>query len=227
MIDILKGYGLGEDEIKKLVIYKDLLLEWNKVMNLTAITDEREIAVKHFIDSLAPLSYIDFKNKSVIDVGTGAGFPGLPLKIAENSIKLTLLDSLSKRIGFLKEVTSALQLEDVNCIHGRAEELGQTDLRETFHISTSRAVASLPVLSEFCLPLVKVGGYFIALKGPDPSEEIALSQNAVSKLGGEIEDVKTVTTDDYSHTLIFIYKKAPTPSKYPRSFSKIKKSPIK
>ncbi len=226
MTDILKEYGLDENKIKAFAAYGDLLVRWNEKMNLTSITEEKEIARRHFIDSLSPLSYGDFKGKSVIDVGTGAGFPGIPMKIAENTIRLTLVDSLNKRISFLQAVVAALGLKDVSCIHGRAEELGRTDLRESFDFALSRAVAALPVLAELCLPFVKVGGYFIAMKGPDPKEETALAESAISKLGGKTEDIKTIVTADYTHTLIFIYKKSPTPSNLPRPFAKIKKNPL-
>lgn len=226
MKEILKNHGLSENVIAQFTAYKDLLLDYNQKINLTAITDEKEIAYKHFLDSLSPLGLADFKNKKVIDVGTGAGFPGIPLKIADPTIRLTLLDSLNKRVAFLNEVIIALDLKNTEAIHARAEEAAVTDLRQSFDIAVSRAVADLKILSEFCLPFVKLGGYFIALKGPDPTDEINCSKKAIGILGGKIEKKQTVTLSDFTHTLILIRKIRQTPKGYPRPFSKIKKSPL-
>ncbi|MCC8097171.1 MAG: 16S rRNA (guanine(527)-N(7))-methyltransferase RsmG [Eubacterium sp.] len=206
MKEILIKNGLSEKSAEAFVLYKSLLLEWNEKINLTAITDEREIAFKHFLDSLSPLKFTDFKNKTVIDVGTGAGFPGLPLKIAEPTIKLTLLDSLNKRVNFLKEVVSALGLENVSCIHRRAEDAAVPPMRESFDIAVSRAVADMAVRAELCLPFVRVGGYFIALKGPSPEEENKKAKKAVEILGGKIEKTEKVTLSEFTHTLVFIKK---------------------
>ena len=169
----------------------------------------------------------DFKGKKVADVGTGAGFPGIPLKLVEPSIDLTLLDSLNKRIDFLKEVCSALDLKQVECIHGRAEEFA-ADHRESYDVVTSRAVANLQMLSELCLPLVKEGGYFLSMKSVESEEEINSAKKAIATLGGKIEKCVdyTIPGTDVSHRLVLIKKVAPTPKKYPRAFAKIKKSPL-
>lgn len=212
---------------EKLNIYKDNLLEWNKVMNLTAITDPEEVESLHFLDSLALLEVEDFQEKQVIDVGTGAGFPGLPLKIAEDSIHLCLLDSLDKRISFLKDTCSKLNLTDVQCIHARAEEIPD-GMREFFDISVSRAVARLNTLVEFCLPYVKVGGCFIAMKGPDYEEELEQAKPAIKTLGGKTERCITyeIPGTEIRHSAIVIRKISSTPAKYPRRFAQIKKSPL-
>lgn len=210
------------------VTYKNLLAEWNRVMNLTGITEDKEVAVKHFADSVIPLNIVDFKYKSVIDVGTGAGFPGLPLKIAEPTINVTLLDSLTKRLNFLEEVCRNIGV-DADFVHGRAEEIGQDEnYREKFDIAVSRAVAPLNVLTEFDLPFVKVGGYMIALKGPAAYDEIKGAENAVNELGGEIERIEEVKLPetDLKHTIVVIKKVKNTPSKYPRRAKKIERSPL-
>ncbi len=226
MKEILKAENLTDKQAEQFIKYKELLVEWNKKINLTAITEEDEIARKHFADSLTPLRFVSLKNKSVIDVGTGAGFPGLPLKIAEPTVTLTLLDSLNKRISFLNNLCASLDLKNVVCIHGRAEDMAKTDMREAYDFAVSRAVASLHILAEFCLPFVKTGGTFIALKGPDPQNEIASALSAIKKLGGALEKTETVSQYGYTHTLVFIKKISRTPKQYPRSMSKIKKSPL-
>ncbi|MCD7904067.1 MAG: 16S rRNA (guanine(527)-N(7))-methyltransferase RsmG [Clostridiales bacterium] len=226
MKNILIQNGVSEKAAEDFVLYKELLLDWNGKINLTAITDEYEIAYKHFLDSLSPLKFTDFNGKSVIDVGTGAGFPGLPVKIAEPSVRLVLLDSLNKRVNFLKEVVSALGLRDVDCIHQRAEEAARTPLRENFDFALSRAVADMSVLAELCLPFVKVGGYFIALKGPEPEAEVKKAEKAVKLLGGRTEKTEKITICDFTHTLVYIKKVRPTPKTYPRQYSKIKKLPL-
>lgn len=221
---------LDEKQIGQFMAYKDLLLEWNEKMNLTAITDEREIMLKHFADCLMLCPETDaLGGKTVIDVGTGAGFPGVPLKIARPELEVTLLDSLNKRITFLNEVVSGLGLEKVKCLHLRAEDGGaDKNLREKFDFCVSRAVADLSVLSEYCLPFVKVGGYFISMKGPDVSEEIERAKKAVKILGGSIEEVKktAIPGTDIVHSLVIIKKAKPTPPKYPRKAGKAKKEPI-
>lgn len=219
---------ISDEQAKAFVTYKNLLVEWNKVMNLTGITEDKEVAVKHFADSVTALNIADFKNKSVIDVGTGAGFPGLPLKITEPTIKLTLLDSLTKRLNFLEEVCRNINV-DAEFIHGRAEELGQDEnFREQFDIATSRAVAPLNILAEFDLPYVKVGGLMIALKGPAAYGEIENAKNAVNELGGEIEKVEEINLPDteLKHTIVLIKKVKNTPKKYPRRAKKIERSPL-
>ena len=215
--------------------YAEMLKEKNKVMNLTAITDDEGIAMKHFIDSLTIAGYVDkeqkrIKNKklTLIDVGTGAGFPGIPLKINKRDLDLTLLDSLAKRLNFLKEVADELSLEDVKFVHARAEDAGRDDkYRENFEIATARAVANLPTLCEYCLPFVKVGGCFIAMKGK-MEEELANANKAIELLGGKIEECKefTLPGTDMERTIVIIRKIKKTPSRFPRQAGKPSKDPI-
>ena len=223
----LTQMGLSTEGIPSLIRYADLLVEKNKVMNLTAITEPVDIATLHFLDSVAMLTLADLKGKKMADIGTGAGFPGMPLRIVEPSIRLTLLDSLNKRIDFLKEVCDDLGLSDVECIHGRAEEFA-VGHRESYDIVTSRAVANLQMLSELCLPLVKVGGYFLSMKSVDSEQEVNDAKNAIKTLGGRIEKVVdyTIPGTEVQHRLIFIKKIQETPKKYPRAFAKIKKNPL-
>lgn len=225
--DGLAAMGLPADGVPSLLRYAELLVEKNKVMNLTAITEPSEIATLHFLDSAALLTLADFQNKRVADVGTGAGFPGLPLRILEPSIHLTLLDSLNKRIDFLKEVCAELGLADVDCVHARAEEFAAAH-REQFDIVTSRAVANLPLLTELCLPLVSKGGWFLAMKSVDSDQELNHSLHAVELLGGAVERAVdyAIPGTDVRHRLIFIKKVRETPKKYPRAFAKIKKNPL-
>lgn len=225
--DGLSVLGLRLEGVPALLRYGSLLVEKNKVMNLTAITEPADIAALHFLDSAALLTLADFHGKSVADVGTGAGFPGMPLRILEPSIHLTLLDSLNKRIDFLKEVCADLGLADVACIHARAEEFAASH-RESFDIVTSRAVASLPLLTELCLPLVKQGGYFLSMKSVDSGGELADSAHAIEVLGGTVERTEdyAIPGTDVRHRLIFIKKVRETPKKYPRTFAKIKKNPL-
>jgi len=223
----LTALGLPCDGIPALTRYAEQLVEKNKVMNLTAITDPAGIATLHFLDSAALLGLADFRGKTVADVGTGAGFPGMPLRILEPTIRLTLLDSLNKRIDFLKEVCADLGLTDVNCVHARAEEFAAGH-RESFDIVTSRAVANLQLLSELCLPLVKVGGYFLSMKAVDSDEELQAARQAIRTLGGQLEKSEdyTIPGTDVTHRLLFIKKVRETPQKYPRAFAKIKKNPL-
>ena len=223
----LAALGLPRDGIPALVRYADLLVEKNKVMNLTAITEPTDIATLHFLDCAALLKLTDFQGKTVADVGTGAGFPGMPLRILEPSIRLTLLDSLNKRIDFLKEVCDDLGFGDVDCVHARAEEFA-AEHREGFDIVTSRAVANLRMLSELCLPLVKVGGTFLSMKSVDSDAELAEAQKAITTLGGRVTEVKdyVIPGTGITHRVIFIQKMKETPQKYPRAFAKIKKSPL-
>jgi len=220
------GLETHEKSIERFRCYYELLTERNKVMNLTAISGEEDCARLHFLDSAAPLLLADMAGKSVIDVGTGAGFPGLPLKIMDPEISLTLLDSLDKRIRFLGEVCAETGLEDVELIHGRAEEPGER--RETYDFAVSRAVARLSMLCEFCLPYVKPGGAFIALKGPALSEELEEAKKAISILGGKVERVfeYPVPGTELRHNMVIIRKVAPTPKQYPRRFAMMKKSPL-
>ena len=218
---------LDEGATPSLLRFGELLLEKNKVMNLTAITEPTDVAALHFLDSAALLTLTDFKGKSVVDVGTGAGFPGMPLKILEPTIRMTLLDSLGKRITFLQEVCDNLKLTDVACVHARAEEFA-AEHRQSFDFAVSRAVANLSVLCELCLPLVKAGGYFLSMKSVESDEELESAKKAIKTLGGQVE-----RTADYQipgtevvHRVIFIKKIAETPKKYPRPFAKIKKNPL-
>ena len=218
---------LPAEHVDALLQYADALLETNKVMNLTAITDPADVATLHFLDSAALLTLADFTGKRVVDVGTGAGFPGMPLRILEPSIQLTLLDSLGKRITFLQGVCDQLGLGNVECVHARAEEFA-VQHRESYDIATSRAVASLPLLAELSLPLVKVGGYFLPMKAVDSDEELASAAHAIRVLGGRLADVKDyqIPGTEVTHRLVVIEKVAPSPAKYPRAFAKIKKAPL-
>lgn len=225
------GITLTEHMTTQFMAYMDLLLFWNEKMNLTAITEQNDVILKHFADCVSVLPHLALQgNESVIDVGTGAGFPGIPLKIACPCLSVTLLDALQKRIGFLEEVTNALSLQNVTCVHSRAEDGGQNpQYREQFDLCVSRAVANLAVLSEYCLPFVKVGGRLAALKGPEAAKEVEEAKVALQKLGGnviQILDVEIPFTD-LQHKLILIEKVAPTPKIYPRKAGKINKNPLK
>jgi 16S rRNA (guanine527-N7)-methyltransferase len=223
------GIGIEAEQSEQFMAYMDMLKEWNTKMNLTAIEDEREIIIKHFIDSLTILPYIERGNKSLIDVGTGAGFPGIPLKIMNKSLDITLLDSLEKRTKFLNEAIKALGLKGITAVHGRAEDFGAgSHLRENCDYAAARAVAALPVLLEYCLPFVRTGGIFIAMKGSS-TEEVECSYGALKLLGGEIEDVKTLILPftDIKRNIIIVKKLRQTPTKYPRKAGKPSKNPLK
>lgn len=228
LLDIFKKQGIIADPVR-FERYCDMLIETNKVMNLTAITEPDEVAVRHFADCIALLGAADFSGKRVIDVGCGAGFPGLPIRLAEDSVSLTLLDALQKRIGFLEDVCDELGLDDVTCIHGRAEEEAQKkELRESFDIAVSRAVADLSMLCELTLPFVKLGGVFLAMKAHDCEEELAAAENAMKTLGGHLRGRYDYPLYDtgITHTVLIIEKVSETPSKYPRRFAKIKSQPL-
>lgn len=231
MKDILRGglteLGLGAAKAETLEAFARLVLEKNKVMNLTAITDETDFARLHLLDSAALLGVADFSGKAVIDVGTGAGFPGVPLRILCPEVKMTLLDSTGKRVDFLKGSCEALGLADVDCVHARAEEFA-SERREGFDIATSRAVAALPVLCELCLPLVKVGGQFLAMKSAQSDEELEGAKRAIETLGGKLNRVVdyAIPGSDVTHRVIVIDKVKPTPALYPRAFGQIKKKPL-
>ncbi len=213
----------------KLALYGKLLLEKNQVMNLTAITDPSQVAILHFLDSAAVLGCADFKGKQVIDVGTGAGFPGLPLRILEPSIRLTLLDSLGKRVDWLREVADTLGAEDVECLHARAEEHAlKPGYRDSFDFAVSRAVADLRILCELCLPYVKVGGQFLALKSTGSDEELAAAAAAIALLGGQVLPPYdyVIPGTDITHRVVVIEKTAPTPKGYPRRWARIQKAPL-
>lgn len=209
--------------------YGKLLAEKNKVMNLTAITDPQDVATLHMLDCAALLNCADFSGKTLIDVGTGAGFPGLPLKILVPSLEVTLLDSLNKRVDWLNETINALGLKGAQAVHGRAEEAGrEPDFRERFDFATARAVADLRLLCELCLPYVKVGGRFLAMKGTDCERELDAALPAIQILGGAVDgnfDYQIPHTN-VTHRVILIRKTAPTPEKYPRRWSKIQKSAL-
>jgi 16S rRNA (guanine527-N7)-methyltransferase len=214
---------------EKFYKYMELLLQWNENINLTAITEPNEVLQKHFVDSLTILKYIK-EDSAIIDVGTGAGFPGIPIKIANKSIKVTLLDSLNKRINFLNEVIKKLELTNINAIHSRAEEAGKNvKLREKFDVAVSRAVAPLNILVEYLLPFVKEDGICICMKGSNVTEEIENSKNAIKLLGGKIETIEefALPKSDIKRTIIIIRKIAKTPTKYPRKPGTPSKEPIK
>ena len=223
----LPEVSVSTDTIGQLEQFSALLVEKNKFMNLTGITEPREVATLHLLDSLSLVPMADLAGKAVVDVGTGAGFPGVPLAIALPTSRVTLLDSLNKRIEFLKESCAAIGLANVECVHGRAEEFA-ADRRESYDFAVSRAVANLPMLCELCLPLVKVGGEFLAMKSSHTEEEIAEAKSAIAKLGGKIVAVAdyTIPTTDVVHRVVRIKKVSPTPSKYPRRFAQIKKQPL-
>ena len=222
------GIALTDSNYEKFSLYSDMLCEWNKKCNLTAITDARGISIKHFLDSVLPFENIDFdKNASIIDVGTGAGFPSIPLKILNNDLKITLLDSLNKRVVFLEEVTKLLGL-GADIFHGRAEEFGKkAEFREQYDIATARAVAKLSVLCEYCLPFIKVGGIFVALKGSNGLEEVNDAENAIEVLGGKLLKAQSYNLENGDgRTLIVIKKISQTLTKYPRNKGVMTKKPL-
>lgn len=209
--------------------YMAILLEWNEKFNLTSITDPREIEIKHFEDSLSLFETgLISNNERVIDIGSGAGFPGIPIKIKNPKLKITLLDSLNKRVGFLNHVISELGLKDIKAIHGRAEELARDmGFREKYDIATARAVSNLSTLLEYSLPFVKVGGHFIAMKGSNINEEVESSRNALRELKGSIIEIKKISLPpDITHHLIVIRKEGMLSKKYPRGQGKPKKNPL-
>lgn len=220
--------NINDEQAQKYYNYMNLLIEWNEKINLTAITNPDEIIIKHFIDSITIDKYIE-KNNKIIDVGTGAGFPGIPLSILRDDLDITLMDSLNKRIKFLDEVRELNHLNNISTIHGRAEELGKNkSFREKYDIATSRAVAPLNVLLEYMLPFVKVGGYCICMKGSNVEEEIANSKTALSKLKGKIEKIEAfkLPNTEYGRNIIIIKKIENTPSKYPRKPGTPAKEPL-
>lgn len=222
------GINLSEIQLKQFYNYMNLLIEWNKKVNLTAITEPDEIILKHFVDSLTISKYISDGTK-VVDVGTGAGFPGIPLKIVRQDVDITLLDSLQKRINFLDEVINELNLEKITTIHSRVEDFGKNKkYREEFDIATSRAVANLSTLSEYLLPLVKVGGKVISMKGSLIQEELENSKNAIKILGGQIEKVDEfdLPNSDISRNIVLIDKIKNTPNRYPRKAGEPSKKPL-
>lgn len=221
---------LNKNQINQFLSYYKLLIERNKVMNLTTITEFNEVINKHFIDSLSIVKVMDLRSSlKVLDIGTGAGFPGIPLKIAFPSLQITLLDSLNKRINFLNDVVDELELKGIKTIHGRAEDYGRDkDYREGFDLCVSRAVANLSTLSEYCMPYVKIGGHFISYKSGNISQELENSKNAVKALGGKItrSEIFNLPDTDMERSLIVIEKTLVTPKIYPRSAGKPSKEPI-
>lgn len=221
---------ISDDQIKAFERYYELLVHWNSFMNLTGITDHREVIVKHFFDSLTCLkAEIKFENAKILDIGTGAGFPGMPIKIFVPSVQMNLMDSLNKRINFLKEVCTDLNISDVNFFHGRAEDYGQNSQhREKYDIVISRAVADLGVLGEYALPFIKVGGHFIAEKSSNSLEEIERSKSAIKILGGKVENIVEVKVpgDERINFIVIIKKINKTPAKYPRKAGTPTKNPL-
>lgn len=221
--------SVPEDSPARLARYGQLLLEKNRVMNLTAITEPKDVATLHMLDCAALLKGADFSGKTLVDVGTGAGFPGMALKILVPSLEVTLLDSLNKRLDWLQETAQALGLEGVRTLHQRAEEAGlDRSLREQFDFAAARAVADLRLLCELCLPFVKVGGLFLAMKGAGCGQELESALPAISRLGGRAEGSfdYAIPHTEVIHRVVFIKKTAPTPEIYPRRWAKIQKSPL-
>lgn len=222
------GSNLEVRQLEQFEIYMELLKEWNKKINLTAIEEDKEIVIKHFIDSMSILPYIDDKKQKLIDIGTGAGFPGIPLKIINTNIQVTLLDSLEKRTKFLNEVINSLDISQIEAIHGRAEDIGiNPKYREKYDIAVARAVANLPVLLEYCLPFVKINGIFIAMKGSN-TEEFENCGKALDILGGKIEKIvkMELPSTNILRNVVVVRKFRQTPTKYPRKAGRPIKDPL-
>ena len=226
-----EGLSFDEEKYNKLMKYKDMIKEWNEKINLTAITEDEEIVKKHFIDSIKAFRFSKLNDaKRIIDIGTGAGFPGIPIKVIKPEIEVVLLDSLNKRVNFLNEVINELNLKNITAIHGRAEDFArETNYREKFDIAVSRAVANMAVLSELCIPYVKLNGYFVALKGPAVENEIKEGNKAVTTLGGTVEEIIKVEVEDtdLNHNLVVVKKIKETSKTYPRKAGTASKKPIK
>lgn len=217
---------ISDKSMNNFVIYMDNLIEWNKKINLTAIKKEDDIIVKHFIDSIFILKYIN--GNKIIDIGSGAGFPGIPLKIAENNLDITLLDSVNKKVLFMQDSIEKMGLKNIVAIHGRAEDYAHDiKCREQYDVATSRAVANMSTLVEYMLPFVKVGGFCICMKGPNSDEEIIDSKKAIFKLGGEIKEVKKYSIEGNDRCLVIIKKIKNTEQTYPRNQGKPFKNPLK
>lgn len=213
---------LSDKQLQQFDIYYKLLIEWNNKLNLTSITDKSEVYMKHFYDSLCLNKAILFSNQTLLDVGSGAGFPSIPLKIVYPDLQVTILDALQKRIGFLEYLTKELDL-NVELIHGRAEDFSR---HNSYDIVTARAVANLQVLSELCIPFVKPTGYFLGMKGPQYQDELQQSRNTFKVLGARFSKVLDYSIEEYTRTIIIVEKMQPTSEKYPRKFSKIKSKPL-
>ena len=224
----LTALGLPCSAVPRLLDFAGRLLEKNRVMNLTAITEPKDVATLHLLDCAALLTLSDFRGKSVVDVGTGAGFPGMVLRIMEPDFDLTLLDSLGKRIDWLAETCAAMGLDRVACVHARAEEFAAQH-RQQYDMATSRAVAALPLLCELALPLVKPGGCFLAMKSVDSDDEIQSARGAMGQLGGKLESIRdyAIPGTAVTHRLVVIRKVKDTPPRFPRSWAKMKKAPLK
>lgn len=222
------GLTISRDKAEKLFRYYEILVEKNKVMNLTAITDYEEVVRKHFADSLIISKYLDFHNiHRIIDIGTGAGFPGLVLKIVFPEVSVTLLDSLAKRIRFLQSAAEELKLGNINFVHARTEDAAvQACYREQYDLAVSRAVAQLNILSEYCLPYVKIGGMFVSYKGGDVTEELEASKKAFQLLGGHLKKVESFRLYDMQRSLIFVDKTSVSPKKYPRKAGMPSRNPL-
>lgn len=229
-IQQLKAFNIEitPKQLEQFEKYYELLVEWNEKMNLTNITKKEDVYLKHFYDSLTLAFYHPLNNESICDIGAGAGFPSIPLKILFPNIKVTIVDSLNKRITFLNYLVQVLDLKGVEAVAARAEEYA-IDHRESFDIVSARAVARLNILDELCLPLCKIGGYFITLKGAQGEQELAECQNGIKKLGGQVKNIQkfTLPNHDDQRINIYIHKTSATPQQYPRMFAKIKKSPLK
>jgi 16S rRNA (guanine527-N7)-methyltransferase len=225
-----KGISLSATQLEQYETYYSTLVEWNEKMNLTAITDKESVYLKHFFDSISASFYFDFsKHYHICDVGAGAGFPSIPIKIAFPHLQITIVDSLNKRISFLEHLAKQLKLENVRFIHDRAETFGQNvNHREQYDVVMARAVARLSVLSELCLPLVKVGGTFIAMKSQHATEELQAAKKAINILGGKLENVQSfvLPLEESERSLLFIEKENKTPKKYPRKPGTPNKTPI-
>lgn len=224
-----KGFELTDEQQKQFAIYYETLVEWNEKINLTAVTEKEEVYLKHFFDSITPSFYFDFnKVKSICDVGAGAGFPSIPLKILYPHLELTIVDSLNKRINFLNHLSAELNLTNCRFVHDRAETFGKGEYRESFDVVTARAVARLSVLSELCLPLVKKGGHFIALKGAQGEIEVEEGLFAISILGGAVVEIHPLTLpeEESMRYILDIEKKRQTPKKYPRKPGTPNKEPL-
>ncbi|MCM8711932.1 16S rRNA (guanine(527)-N(7))-methyltransferase RsmG [Clostridium sp. SYSU_GA19001] len=226
-----EGLFFDEEKYNKFIKYKDMIKEWNEKINLTAITEDEGIVKKHFIDSIKVFRFSPLKTaKRIIDVGTGAGFPGIPIKIMIPNVEVVLLDSLNKRVNFLNEVIRELELKGITAVHGRAEDYArESRFREKFDIVVSRAVANMAVLSELCIPFVEVNGQFIALKGPAVEEEIKEGSKAITTLGGKLQQIINVEVEgtDLKHNLVVVNKIKETPKIYPRKAGTASKKPIK